>query len=141
MSTKVSTGLRNKVLDTGSLKARLSGSFVDIYSGTEPATADAALGAAVKLVRVSLASTATGVTFGAAAAGVLPKNGSETWSGLGIAAGTATFYRIVVTGDDGTLSTTQERVQGAAAELPLSGAIEVGSTVTLNSFDVTFPTL
>jgi len=40
---KASTGLRTKLLDTGSLKSILDGGVINIYSGPVPATADAAL--------------------------------------------------------------------------------------------------
>ena len=36
-------GLRNYMLDTGSMKTALALGFINIYSGTVPATADAAL--------------------------------------------------------------------------------------------------
>ena len=43
MTTKASTGLRNHMLTTGSLKAALDGGFLRLYSGVEPATADDAI--------------------------------------------------------------------------------------------------
>ena len=45
MSLTLSTGLANKLLDTGSLKTVMTGAGgfqIDIYSGSKPATADAA---------------------------------------------------------------------------------------------------
>ena len=51
---KVSTGLRNAMLDTAPLRDALDLGFLKLYSGTEPATADADLGAAVLLVTISV---------------------------------------------------------------------------------------
>jgi hypothetical protein len=146
MTFKVSTGLRNKMLDTGSLKAQLNSGFIDIYSGTVPATADAALSGNTKLCRISNNATGTGITFDAAAAnGVLAKNPAETWKGTNLASGTATFYRFVAAADDGTLSTTQVRLQGtvglAGADLNLSSVnLSSGANQTIDYFVVSLPT-
>lgn len=146
MTFKVSTGLRNKVLDTGSVKATLALGFINIYAGAVPADADASIGAATLLCTISVASGGTGLTFGTAAGGVLPKAAAETWSGVNAATGTATFYRHVAVGDDGTLSTTQARLQGtiatAGAEMNLSStALVAAATQTLDYYVVALPTL
>ena len=46
MALKASTGLRNAMMTTGSLKSRLDLGFIKIYAGTVPATADDTLGSA-----------------------------------------------------------------------------------------------
>lgn len=113
MTLKISTGLRNAVLVTGSLRSRVNGKIIRIYGGSVPATANAALGGATLLCTVSVGGTGTGVTFEATPVdGALVKTAAETWSGTNVATGTATFWRLVDTGDDGTLSTSAERVQG-----------------------------
>ena len=110
---KMSTGLCNKLLDTNPLKTIFAAGFVDLYSGTVPASADASIGAAVLQCRVGAPGPGTGVTFAAAAAaGVLSKNTTETWNGTVSNSATVTFYRLVTPADDGTLSTTQARIQG-----------------------------
>ena len=147
MPLKTSTGLRNKILDTGSLRTVMGAGFVKVYSGTVPATADAALGAAVLLSTVSNNSTATGVTFALAAAdGVLPKLGAEVWSGLNVAAGVASFYRHVAAGDTGALSTTEARIQGtcgtAGADMNLTNtSLTNGATHTVDFYQVNLPTV
>ncbi|QRF60251.1 hypothetical protein [Variovorax paradoxus] len=108
---KLSTGLRNYMLDTGALKAALAGGEIRIYAGTVPDTADAALGGATLLCVVK--NGGAGINYDASAAGgVLAKAPGETWSGTNVATGTATFFRHVLASDDGTLSTTQRRIQG-----------------------------
>ena len=114
MSLKQSTGLRNYMLLTGSLKTAMDLGYINIYAGNVPATADAALdGTNTVLCKITNASSATGLTFANTdSGGSIAKNSSEVWSGINAATGTATFYRHVAVGDDGTLSTTQSRLQG-----------------------------
>ena len=144
---KVSTGLRNKMLDTGSFRSVMDLGFLRLYSGTEPTTADAALGAAVLLVTISLNAGGTGLTWEAVAAGgVLAKKSSETWQGTVGTSGTPTFFRFAAVGDTGVLSTTESRVQGTVgvlgAELNLSNPLLTASSVqTINHFNVALPTL
>ncbi len=149
MTTKLSTGLRDRILDSGSLKARLAGGFIDIYSGTIPATPNDSVGAAVKLVRISNNGTSTGLTFEEAApAGdgtfsLLYKKSTEEWSGICTVAGTASFYRYVKTGDTGAASDTQERIQGTVAiggldiDLPNLN-FQVGGEVSLSAYLLAF---
>lgn len=147
MTFKVSTGARNKMLDTGSLKTLLNLGSIKIYAGPVPADADAALDPANTLLcTVTNASGATGLTLGVAAEGVLTKAEGEVWSGVNAASGTATFYRHVAAGDDGTLSTTQVRLQGAiglaGAEMNLSStALVAAATQTIDYYVVGLPTL
>jgi hypothetical protein len=146
MTLKASTGLRNKILDTGSLKSTMALGFINIYAGTVPADADASIGSATLLCTISNNSTGTGLTLDTAAAGVLPKTSSETWSGVNAASGTASFYRHVAVGDDGTASTTQARLQGSVAtsgaELNLtSTALSSGATQNVDFYSINLPTL
>lgn len=147
MSLKASTGLRNKVLDTSPLKTVLNLGFIKIYDGTEPATADAALGTATLLCTISNNSTGTGLTFEAAASGgIIAKNAAETWSGVNAATGTARFYRHVAPGDTGASSTTEARLQGTVAlaggEMNLSSVnLTIAATQTLDYYVAALPTL
>jgi hypothetical protein len=144
---KVSTGLRNDMLVTDSFKGLMDGGFLKIYSGTEPATADASLGSAVLLVTISVDGGGTGLTWeDVAAAGILSKEGDETWQGTIGASGTASFFRFVTSTDTGALSTTENRLQGTVgvlgAELNLSSiALTASSVQTINHFNVALPTL
>jgi hypothetical protein len=145
MALKTSTGLRNKLLDNGSLKATFALGFIKFYTGTPPADADAAVTGTL-LVTISNNSSGTGINMAAAAvAGVLAKLASETWSGVNAATGTATYYRHVAVGDDGTLSTTQARIQGtiatAGADMNLSStSLTAAATQTVDYYTVALPT-
>lgn len=149
MTIKASTGLRNKLLDTNPFKTIFNLGFLNIYSGPEPATADAALigGTHTLLCAISNNNTVTGITFAAtASAGAITKNLSETWSKAAVASGTASFFRLVAPGDTGASSTTEPRLQGSVgtsgADLNLTTVTLTSSTVyTVDSFSVTLPTL
>jgi hypothetical protein len=115
---KISTGLRVAQAVTGSLKASLDGGLVRLYSGTVPASADAALGGATLLNEISVGGDGTPVTFeGTAPLGVLKKSVSENWTGNNLAGGTPTFFRFVKAGDDGSASSSAIRFQGTAGAL------------------------
>lgn len=145
MSLKASTGLRNKMLDTGSLKSRLDGGFIKIYAGAVPTDADATLGSATLLCTITKnGDGVTGLTLAAAAvSGAISKN-TDVWSGTNATSGTATFWRFIKTGDTGAASTTDERLQGLAAtsgaELILtSTALAGGAPQNIDYFSVALP--
>jgi len=146
MTLKVSTGLRNKLLDTGSLATLMAGGLIKIYSGSPPASADDAASGSL-LCTISLNSTGTGVNMASTATGgVLAKSTSETWSGVVALSGAATYYRHVAASDTGASSTTQARLQGeiatAGAELNLSSTtLTSGATQTVDYYSVALPTL
>lgn len=115
---KISTGLRNHMLATGSLASGLNGGVIKIYSGAEPSDADAALGAATLLCTISLNDTGSGINFEATpVSGVLSKAAAEVWLGTNADTGTATFYRFASITDSGLSSTTEKRVQGTVGTL------------------------
>ncbi len=76
-------------------------------------------------------------------AGVISKN-SDVWSGVGLAAGTAGYFRLVTTLDTGGVSTTELRIQGtvstSGADLNLTNInVAVGATQTIDTFQLTEP--
>lgn len=142
---KVSTGMRNSLLDTATLRTALNLGSIKIYSGAAPATADD-IATGTLLCTITNASTATGITLAAAAGGAIAKTGAEVWSGVNAATGAAGYYRHVASTDTGVLSTTQPRVQGliatSGAELNLTNTtLTVGATQTLDFYSVSLPTL
>lgn len=147
MTVKVSTGLRDDILDTASLKSLLDGGVIRIYDGTPPATADAALSGNTELVEISLNDGGTGINFDTAAvSGALVKAPGETWSGTIGVTGTASFFRHVLIADDGTLSTTARRIQGnigvAANDMNLdSTSLTATVLLTISDYSVSLPTL
>lgn len=147
---KVSTGLRNKMLDTGSMKSLLDDGELKIYSGTPPTTADAAIGSAgsnTLLCTVTDNGTLDGLDFDTnAASGQLAKAPAQTWRGTNVASGTASFFRFVADDDDGLSSTTAVRIQGTiasfGADLNLSSVtLNNGATQDIDNFIVALPTL
>jgi len=56
MTIRLSTGLRNFLADKGSLKKALEDGVLMIYSGSQPATANDAIGSATLLAKISKAS-------------------------------------------------------------------------------------
>ena len=113
MGMKISTGLAKGLLDTGSLSDLLDGMTLKIYGGTEPASADAALGSATLLCEISLDGTGDPISFDPAAVqNVLQKNSSETWKGTVQNTGVATFCRMELGSDTGNSSTSEVRIQG-----------------------------
>lgn len=144
MTIKISTGLSNKLLDTGSLKTIMAAGFLKIYTGAEPADADAAATGTL-ITTISLASSGTGINFDtAAAAGVLAKAPAETWSGVNGSTNTAGYFRHVAVGDTGTSSTTQARIQGAigvtGSDLNLTSVSLVsGATQAIDFYTVAMP--
>lgn len=105
--------------------------FLDIYDGTQPATADTAITSQVKLAHLTLASPA----FGAAVAGVATANavGSDVSAD---ATGTANWFRAYKS--DGTTAVFDGSVGTSGANLNLSSvAITAGGTVAITSFTYT----
>lgn len=114
MALKISTALANSLLTTGGLKEALTGAHLYIYSGTEPASADASLGSAVMLCDVSGGGVGDALLLSAAAVnGTIEKDATQVWQGTCAATGTAAFFRIAVPADTGDLSTTAVRIQGS----------------------------
>lgn len=147
MSFKISTGLRNHLLVTGSLKDALDGGVIRVYSGTEPAGADAALSGNTLLVTISNNGAGTGITLdGTPAAGVVSKATAETWKGTNVASGLATFYRFSGLSDAGGLSTTEVRAQGSiaavGAELNFANpTLTSGSEQRVDTFVIGMPSV
>ena len=149
MTVRLSTQLRTNLAGTTGFATTFANGVIDVYSGTQPATADAAVTGTL-LGRVTLnsgaftAGTATnGLTFAAASAGSVSKSG--VWSFNGLAAGTAGWFRLKGNAlDNDALSTTLPRVDGSiatsGADMNLSQlSIAVGAPNTIDSFSWTIP--
>lgn len=143
MAQKMSTALCNQLLLNNPFKTIFNLGFLKFYSGTAPATADAALTGTL-ICTVSNNSTGTGLTFDTTATGgVIAKNPAETWSGVNAASGTITHWRLVAAGDTGALSTTEARVQGTVGTggtdiVVGNAALTSGATFTMNYFTEAF---
>lgn len=146
MALRMSTGLVNKLLDTSSFKTLFVGCFIDIFSGTQPASPnDVPVG--TKLATIYSNGTSLGLSFGpSAAAGVLSKTVAETWSqSAATAGGTAGWFRMREALDTGLLSsTTAVRMDGAiatsGAEMNLGSlTITAGAPVVISAAAFTLP--
>jgi hypothetical protein len=137
-----SIGLRNAAL--AAVKDELDGGFLYLFSGTVPATPDAATGASTLLATLSVDDDGTtGLTFAAPTGGSMAKTSSENWEGTVLANGTVTYARFCASGDDGTgASSTAPRLQltvgTAGAELNLSSVVLAtgGDPVKVGGFSV-----
>lgn len=149
MALKFSTGLVDAVALDKSFKeavegASAAGFYIDIYTGTRPATPDAAA-TGTKLARFTAASAAKMHLAGTVTAGVIAKDATEVWGGTGLANGTAGYYRLVTSSDDGTTtSTTAVRVDGVIAtsggDMNMSSTtIAIGAPLLINTATFTIP--
>ena len=145
MTVRLSTGLRNKMLDggaSGGIKGALNLGFINIYSGPQPLSADTGATGTL-LATVSVAGA--GLTFDAAVAGAIAKAAAEDWGFTGLAHGPAGWFRFFpAAGDPSTTSATEARIDGSIAS---SGgdmrvatvAIVTGAPNAVHIFKLTLP--
>jgi hypothetical protein len=125
---------------------------IRIYSGSQPADADAAETGTLLVEITSSGGTLTpgtatnGIEFDAIAAGVLSKKTAETWSGTASNTGTAGYFRLYDNARHTGLDSTyyMKRIDGSCgvsgADLNMSStSIVSAATITIDSFDVTLP--
>lgn len=149
MTIRLSTGLRTNLAGTTGFASTFANGIIEIRTGTQPASADSAASGTLLGV-VTIASgpftpgeSTNGLTFAAAANGAVSKSG--TWSFVGIAQGTAGWFRFKGNGvDNGGASTSLPRLDGSigssGANLNLSNInIEIGAPTTIDSFTWTQP--
>lgn len=134
----------------GSVSDLFRNAVIDIYSGSQPASADAAE-TGTKLARITLASGVfspgspiNGVNFDVSTAGVLAKDADEVWSGLGLADGTAGWFRLYANAGTTGASDSAIRLDGSIAtsggQFNMSNtAIVTGGTTTVDSVALTMP--
>lgn len=151
MAVRLSTGMRNKMLDggaAGGIKGYFSGAtnaFIKIYSGPQPLSADTGATGTVLGIVTKDADGVTGLTFDAAVAGTIAKAVAEIWKFNGAAAGTAGWFRMYPeNGDPSITSTTEGRIDGSiatsGADMNLSNiAITIGAPNTVDVFSFTMP--
>lgn len=147
MALITSTGLAAHLMVTGSAKDAFDGGLIKVYSGTAPATADDAVTGTL-LWTISVNGAGTGITFESAAVDrSLVKETTETWSGA-TTAGTASYWRLVASGDTGVSSTSQKRIQGTCGSTGSPDLFMSSTTLTtdastsaktLASFSITLP--
>ena len=149
MTVRLSTQLRTNLAGSAGFAATFANGIIEIRTGSQPATADAAatgtlLGTVTLNSGAFTPGTATnGLTFAAAATGAVSKSG--VWSFNGVAAGTAGWFRLKANAlDNDTLSTTLPRLDGSiatsGADMNLSNiTIAIAVPTTVDSFTWTQP--
>ena len=149
MAIRLSTGLRTALMGgaggTGGLKTLLDGGVMDLFTGSQPASADY-IETGTKLVRISSTSGTSvndGLRFGTAAAGVLPLT-TPVWSGVVAVAGVAGYFRFYGTSGTSGTSASTWRMDGAVgvagADLNLTHtSLALDSTLTIKTFSLTEP--
>lgn len=146
---RLSTGTRAALLGTSGVRELLSGGWVDIYTGSQPLTADLAE-TGTKLATISSTSgtgAADGVILGTAGTvGIMPI-GLPAWSGVVTAAGIAGWFRFYGSSGTGGLhgsSGTGIRVDGncgiSGADMTLTHTnLALDSTLTITAANITQP--
>lgn len=150
MTTRFSTGFATLLAGTTGFAAAFANGVIDIYSGSQPVSADAApTGTLLGTISQNSGAftpglPANGLLLSAAVAGVVSKSG--VWSFVGVAAGVAGWYRYRANAaDPGVLSTTAVRIDGSVAtsgaNLNLSNiTIAINAPTTVDSYTYTQPT-
>ncbi len=134
----------------GSLDELLRNGVIEVYTGSQPATADLAE-SGTKLLRITISSGAfvsgaadNGLNLATPSSGESEKEAAEVWSGVGLAAGTAGWFRYYANDYVTGASTTAVRFDGVcgvgSGELRMSSlSVAVGATTTVDSGSITQP--
>jgi hypothetical protein len=145
---RFSTGLRNGILNSTGIKEAMADGVIRIYSGSQPISADNAVGGTLLLEITQNAgafahgSATNGLEFDVPSGGILTKAPLEAWRGNGLAPGVAGWFRFCANPtDNGGASTTLARIDGSvgrsAADLNLSNTnIETGVPSTIDVFQI-----
>lgn len=146
MAMKLSTGLRNALLGTGSFSSVMANCVIYIYSGTQPSDPDAAAsGTLLMMVTVgggsfSHGTTTNGLNWATPSAGVITK-ATETWSGTGLVTGTAGWFRCCANGTDSEPSDADTVRKSFDGSCSTSGAqMNMTSTTITSGATITFDT-
>lgn len=119
------------------VKSRFDGVNITITSNTPTGGLTNTVGTRVDAVAVNT------LKLLASSSGAITKN-TDTWSGVGLAVGTATHFRLITSSDTNADNQTELRIQGtvstSGADLNLSNInITVGPTTTIDIFTLTDP--
>lgn len=158
MAARFSTGFRNKILGEQGVETGANGfkgifkyCVIDLYSGTQPATADSAATGTL-LGRVTLDGgaftegvTTNGLVWDTPANGAIAKPTAANWKFTGLAAGTIGWFRCRGNAvDNGLTSTTLPRFDGAvgitSGELQLTViTVDVGTPGVVQNASFAIP--
>lgn len=143
---QLSTGLRDQMMTVAPFATALGNCIMNLYAGTLPPSADAALPSdAVLLCTISDAGGGGKLNWeSASASGVLAKSSSQVWSGTNVATGTAAWWSMQLASDSGAATSTGVRMQGSlavlGADINLSSVnLVTGAIQSLDYFVVSIP--
>ena len=151
MAWRASTKLLNEMFNA--VRTQLANGTIEIYSGSQPASAnDAVTGTLLGRVTLNAAAwaegaAANGLEFDAAAARQMNKAAAETWQFVGLADGTAGWFRFRGNAADAgaadptfLLPRIDGRIATTGAEMNLSNLnVVTGATTTVDSFTLRWP--
>lgn len=139
MALRFSSGLVKKMIDTSPIRTLMTGGKLLVFAGSQRTTADDAASTAPLL-------TITGITYEATGTGgILLQTVGADWSGTISTSGTAGWFCLCESADDGTsASTAYARIDGSVAtsggqmNLP-SLALVAGAPFVVTDAAITFP--
>lgn len=151
MTIRASTGLKNAMLGTVGLQAAMLDGVIRVYSGSQPASADAAVTGTL-LMEITLnggsfshGSPTNGLEWDTPVGGTISKPVADTWQGAGISAGVAGWARFCANPlDDGSSSTTLARIDMSVGkgtgDLQLSNVnVAVAAPITVDVATLRLP--
>jgi hypothetical protein len=118
----LSTGFVDALTQTSPLVTIMQDVFIDVYTGSQPASADAAPTGTKLWTATKGSDGITALDVEHEHPGRVQKPVADTWGGTAVASGTAGWCRIRKAGDLGTLNTTDIRIDGA-----------IGTDMTVNT--------
>lgn len=156
MAIRLSTKLRNNMLSSIGFKESFDLGLIGFFTGTQPASADAAAtGTLLFYLYSDGASAATGLTWDAPVDGVVSKAAAQTWSGIALTGGVVGWFRIMqfVTSiaatkaagiADDTTAKTNARVDGSVGtsgtDITVSNtSVSASAMQVLQSLSITLP--
>jgi hypothetical protein len=147
MALKLSQGLRDAMLITGSFKVVMDGGEVRIFTGSAPASPnDAETGTKLVTIQSDAGDNLMDFDASLSAAGQIQKDTTQVWSSNASATGTAGYFRYTfpIGTDAGGSSTTLKRLQGdvgtSGSDLNMSSvSIVNGAPQTIDTFKITIP--
>jgi len=157
-TSTLATKLGNAINRNGIMEARVSGAVVTLYGRPGTGVTTAAVTGSLATATASYVNMGSGVAgiapvaaliLDAPAAGVIAKPSADVWSMVGIAAGTAGWFRMFPsdTNDTGIIisgAPYYPRIDGScgvgSGDMQMSSlSVTVGSPHTVDTFSVTFP--
>lgn len=129
MAVNCSTGFRAAILGPTAFESIFNGGCIEVYSGAQPAHADMAptgvlLGRITSGGAWSEGSSTNGLLYQRTGHRVT-NSAAQLWALLGVASGTAGWFRMRAISDPGADSLTARRIDGAIGALDAPGDFQL----------------